>query len=100
MLGLALMIAQAFLYNAIFFTYALVLTQFYAVPSAHTGLYLLPFAVGTFAGVILLGHYFDTVGRRQMIAATYCASAVLLLVTGGLFAQDALTAATLTVMWT
>jgi MFS family permease len=70
------------------------------VPSAHTGLYLLPFAVGNFAGVVLLGHYFDTVGRRQMIAATYCASAVLLLVTGWLFAQDGLTAATLTVMWT
>jgi MFS family permease len=100
MLGLALMISQAFLYNAIFFTYALVLTQFYAVPQAQTGLYLLPFAAGNFVGVVLLGHYFDTIGRRQMIAATYLASAVLLLVTGWLFAQDALTAATLTLMWT
>ena len=99
-LGLALMISQAFLYNAIFFTYALVLTQFYAVPSAQTGLYLLPFAAGNFLGVILLGHYFDTIGRRQMIAATYLASAVLLFVTGWLFAQDALTAVTLTAMWT
>ncbi len=100
MLGLALMISQAFLYNAIFFTYALVLTQFYAVPSAQTGLYLLPFAVGNFLGVVFLGHYFDTVGRRQMIAATYLASALLLLVTGWLFAQDVLTAVTLTLMWT
>jgi MFS family permease len=99
-LGLALMISQAFLYNAIFFTYALVLTQFYAVPSAQTGLYLLPFAAGNFLGVILLGHYFDTIGRRQMIAATYLASAVLLFITGWLFAQDALTAVTLTAMWT
>jgi MFS family permease len=94
------MISQAFLYNAIFFTYALVLTQFYAVPSAQTGLYLLPFAAGNFLGVILLGHYFDTIGRRQMIAATYLASAVLLFITGWLFAQDALTAVTLTAMWT
>ena len=100
MLGLALMVSQAFLYNAIFFTYALVLTQFYAVPPAQTGLYLLPFALGNFLGVVLLGHYFDTIGRRQMIAMTYVASALLLLVTGWLFAQDGLTAVTLTVMWT
>ena len=100
MLGLALMISQAFLYNAIFFTYALVLTQFYAVPGSDTGLYLLPFAVGNFLGVILLGHYFDTIGRRQMIAATYPTSALLLLLTGYLFAQDMLTAVTLTLMWT
>jgi MFS family permease len=99
-LGLTLMIAQAFLYNAIFFTYALVLTQFYAVPQGETGLYLLPFAVGNFLGVVVLGHYFDTIGRRQMIAATYVASALLLLVTGWLFAQDALSAVTLTAMWT
>jgi len=70
------------------------------VPSAQTGLYLLPFAAGNFLGVILLGHYFDTIGRRQMIAATYLASAVLLFITGWLFAQDALTAVTLTAMWT
>jgi MFS family permease len=100
MLGLALMVSQAFLYNAIFFTYALVLTQFYAVPAAQTGLYLLPFALGNFLGVVLLGHYFDTIGRRQMIAMTYVASALLLLVTGWLFAQDTLTAVTLTVLWT
>jgi MFS family permease len=100
MLGLSLMTAQAFLYNAIFFTYALVLTQFYAVPAADTGLYLLPFAAGNFLGVIVLGHYFDTIGRRQMIAATYLASALLLVITGYLFAQDALTAATLTLLWT
>jgi MFS family permease len=100
LLGFALMISQAFLYNAIFFTYALVLTRFYAVPAADTGLYLLPFAAGNFLGVILLGHYFDTIGRRQMIAATYLASALLLMVTGTLFAQDALTAVTLTLLWT
>jgi MFS family permease len=99
MLGLALMISQAFLYNAIFFTYALVLTHFYAVPASDTGLYLLPFAAGNFIGVVVLGHYFDTIGRRQMIAATYLASALLLMLTGWLFAEDMLTAVTLTLMW-
>ena len=101
MLGLALMISQAFLYNAIFFTYALVLTQFYAVPSgARPGFICCLSRWGISSGVLLLGHYFDTIGRRQMIAATYIASALLLLVTGWLFAQDALTAVTLTLMWT
>src|SRR5581483_10049196 len=98
--GLALMVSQAFLYNAIFFTYALVLTRFYAVPPPDTGLYLLPFAIGNFAGVMALGALFDTIGRRQMIAATYVASAVLLAVTGFLFAQDALTVTAQTALWT
>jgi MFS family permease len=98
--GLALMIAQAFLYNAIFFTYTLVLTQFYAVPASDTGLYLLPFAVGNFLGVLVLGHFFDTIGRRQMIAATYLASAALLVLTGYLFAHGEISAATQTLLWT
>jgi MFS family permease len=98
--GLALMVSQAFLYNAIFFTYALVLTRFYDVPASKTGLYLLPFAIGNFAGVLALGALFDTIGRRQMIAATYILSAALLVVTGWLFAADALTTVTLTLMWT
>ena len=98
--GLALMVSQAFLYNAIFFTYALVLTRFYGVLARDTGLYLLPFAIGNFAGVMTLGSLFDTIGRRQMIAATYIASAALLAVTGFLFAQDALSATALTALWT
>jgi MFS family permease len=98
--GLSLMIAQAFLYNAIFFTYTLVLTQFYAVPASDTGLYLLPFAAGNFLGVLVLGHFFDTVGRRQMIAATYLASAALLVLTGYLFAHGELSAAGQTLLWT
>ena len=100
LVGFALMVAQAFLYNAIFFTYALVLTRFYDVPASVTGLYLLPFALGNVLGVLALGSLFDTVGRRQMIAATYAASAVLLIVTGWLFAADALTVTTLTALWT
>lgn len=100
LLGFALMVSQAFLYNAIFFTYALVLTRFFQVPAAETGLYLLPFALGNFIGVLVLGRFFDTIGRRTMISATYIASAVLLVITGVLFAGGHLTAMTLTMMWT
>ena len=53
------MIAQAFFYNAIFFTYALVLTRFYGVAEDDVGLYLLPFALGNFLGPLLLGPLFD-----------------------------------------
>ena len=83
--GLALMIAQAFFYNALFFTYALVLERFYQVPGERVGWYLLPFALGSFLGPLLLGRLFDTVGRRQMIAFTYGISALLLAGAGYLF---------------
>jgi MFS family permease len=94
-----LMMSQAFLYNAIFFTYALVLTRFYAVPASETGLYLLPFAIGNFLGPVVLGHWFDTVGRRQMIAFTYGTSAVLLAFTGWLFGEGMLSAVGQTALW-
>lgn len=100
LLGLALMAAQAFLFNAMFFTYALVLDQFYDVPAEHTGLYLLPFALGSFLGAVCLGSLFDSWGRRFMICATYTASALLLAVTGVLFQQGMLSAVTQTVLWT
>jgi len=99
LLGLVLIASQAFLYNAIFFTYALVLTRFYDVPPAETGLYLLPFALGNFAGPLLLGRWFDRWGRRAMIAGTYAVSAILLWVTGWLFARGALSAAEQTFLW-
>lgn len=98
--GLALMTSQAFLYNAIFFTYALVLTSFYGVQPETTGLYLLPFALGNFMGPLVLGRFFDTVGRKPMIAGTYVVAALLLLVTGWLFARGALSAQGQTVLWT
>ena len=94
-----LITAQAFLYNAIFFTYALVLTRFYGVPSEHTGLYLLPFALGNFFGPLLLGGLFDTIGRRVMISVTYTISALLLLVTGALFMYGLLSAYGQTALW-
>src|SRR5262249_29913335 len=93
--GLSLMTAQAFFYNAIFFTYALVLIDFYRIPSDDVGWYLLPFAAGNFLGPLVLGRLFDTIGRRKMIAFTYIASGVLLASTGYLFAQELLTAGTL-----
>ena len=99
-LCLVLITSQAFLYNAIFFTYALVLTRFYDVPSQHTGLYLLPFAIGNFLGPLFLGHLFDTVGRRIMISGTYTLSALLLLLTGALFLHGMLSALGQTALWT
>lgn len=97
--GLSLMTAQAFFYNAIFFTYALVLTDFYHVPGGDVGLYLLPFALGNFLGPLLLGRLFDVLGRRRMIAATYALSGVLLTASGYLFAQGWLTVTTQTIAW-
>jgi MFS family permease len=98
-LGLVLMTAQAFCYNAIFFTYALVLGRFYAVEPQDVGLYLLPFAVSNFLGPLVLGRYFDVWGRRQMIATTYALSGLLLGLTAILFAAGWLNATTQTVAW-
>jgi MFS family permease len=97
--GFALFIGQAFLYNAVFFTYGLVLTKFYDVPSGNVGLYLLPFAVGNFFGPLLLGRFFDSWGRKPMISLTYVLSGVLLVITGWLFDQGTLNATTQTIAW-
>ena len=99
-LGFALMLTQAFFYNAIFFTYALVLMRFYGVPEQNVGGYLLPFALGNVLGPIVLGHLFDTVGRKQMIAATYGISGILLALAGWFFHAGLLTAQTQTLAWT
>ena len=85
-LGVALMAAQAFCYNAVFFTYALILKQFYAVPSSDIGWFMLPFAAGNFLGPLVLGKLFDTLGRRLMITVTYALSGILMALTGWLFA--------------
>jgi len=99
-LGFVLMLTQAFFYNAIFFTYALVLMRFYGVPEQSVGGYLLPFAIGNVLGPIVLGHFFDTIGRKQMIAATYGVSGILLALTAWLFHAGLLTAETQTLAWT
>jgi MFS family permease len=97
--GLCLMAAQAFFYNAIFFTYALILTDFYHVPSDHVGWYLLPFAAGNFLGPVLIGRLFDTQGRKPMIAFTYIISGLLLAGTGWLFARNLIGAEAQTICW-
>ncbi|WP_296233204.1 MFS transporter [Pseudomonas sp. UBA4617] len=99
LVGLSLLTAQAFFYNAIFFTYALVLTDFYGVPSAQVGWYVLPFALGNFCGPLLLGRLFDSLGRRIMISATYLVSGVLLALSGYLFQQQLLDVTQQTIAW-
>ena len=96
---LVLMACQAFFYNAIFFTYALVLSRFYGIADDRMGWFLLPFAAGNFLGPLLLGRWFDTIGRRPMIAITYAMSGLLLALTAWLFGQGALTAQTQTLAW-
>ena len=98
--GLSLMAAQAFFYNAIFFTYALILIDFYGIASDQVGWYLLPFAIGNFLGPVLIGRMFDTHGRRIMIAFTYIASGMLLALTGWLFMRNLIDATTQTACWT
>lgn len=98
-LGVTLMITQSFLYNAIFFTYVLILERIYDIPSGATAYYFFPFAAGNLLGPLLLGRLFDTIGRRKMIALTYSTSAVLLGVSGWLFEAGALTATTQTALW-
>jgi len=98
-LGLALIVSQAFLYNGVFFTFPLVLTNFFDVHPDRVGLYLVPFALSNFLGPVTLGRFFDTVGRKPMIMGTYTVAAVLLALTGWLFAADALTPVTQTALW-
>jgi MFS family permease len=98
-LGFTMMATQAFLYNAIFFTTGMVLTNFYNVPSDHTGYYFFPFAVGNLIGPLVLGRLFDTIGRRKMICATYVGSGLLLFLSAWMFAAGMLNATTQTAVW-
>jgi MFS family permease len=99
LVGLTLMTAQAFFYNAIFFTFALVLTDFYGIAASQVGWYILPFAAGNFLGPLLLGRLFDTLGRRAMIAFTYGISGALLALSGYLFSIGILSAQGQTIAW-
>jgi MFS family permease len=99
-LGAALMITQSFLYNAIFFTYGLVLLKFFHVKATDTGYYFLAFAAGNLAGPLTIGRLFDTVGRKKMISGTYLISGLLLIGSAQLFKAGALNATTQTLCWT
>ncbi|MQY23876.1 MFS transporter [Nocardia macrotermitis] len=98
-LGFTMMVTQAFLYNAIFFTEAQVLTHFYHVPDDHTGYYFFPFAVGNLIGPLVLGPLFDSIGRRKMICGTYVLSGGLLALSAWAFHAGILNAATQTAFW-
>jgi MFS family permease len=98
-LGFSMMVTQAFLYNAIFFTYSLVLANFYHVKPDQIGYYFFPFALGNLLGPLTIGHLFDTVGRRKMIMFTYCVSAIFLAISGWMFNAGLLSALTQTVFW-
>jgi len=98
-LGLTMMLAQAFLYNSIFFSYGQILEKFHHVDARDVSLYILPFAAGNFLGPVLLGRMFDRVGRRVMIPATFALSGVLLVATGLLFVGGYLDAVTQTICW-
>jgi MFS family permease len=96
----ALMITQSFLYNAIFFTYGLVLEFFFHVKTTDTALYFVAFAAGNLAGPLTIGRLFDTIGRRKMISGTYILAGVLLIITAQLFKAHDLNATTQTLCWT
>jgi len=99
LLGFTLMVTQAFFYNAVMFTYGLVLLRYYGVKAEHVGLYLIPLTLGNFFGPLLMGRLFDTVGRRRMIAGTYIVSGVLLAIAAWLFREKVLTPFTQAVSW-
>ena len=93
------MITQSFLYNAIFFTYALVLVNFYGISATSVPIYGLAFSIGNLLGPLILGPLFDTVGRKPMIAGTYLLSGGLLMISAWMFGEDKLNATTQTFVW-
>jgi MFS family permease len=95
-----LMATQSFLYNAIFFTYSLVLADFFGVSSGDVPYFFFAFAAGNLLGPLTIGHLFDTLGRRTMISGTYLISGLLLVVSALLFKSGDLTATTQTIAWT
>jgi MFS family permease len=99
LVGATMMITQAFLYNAIFFTYALVLTNFFGLKTSETAVYFFPFAIGNLLGPLVLGRLFDTWGRRQMIFSTYLISGLVLAVSAFLFQADAISATVQVLFW-
>ena len=99
LLGFTMMVTQSFLYNAIFFSYTLVLQNFYNIPKDQTGYYFFPFAIGNLLGPLILGPLFDTVGRRKMVFGTYSIAGLVLAVSAAMFHANHLSATTQTVFW-
>lgn len=93
LLGLALFVGQAFLYNALLFSLGDLLKTFFGVASGNVPYYVAIFAVGNLLGPLTLGRLFDTVGRKPMIAGTYLLSGSLLVLTAFLFKGGEFTAA-------
>jgi MFS family permease len=89
-LGFMLLATQAFVYNAVLFTFSSVLTALFHVGSSVAGLYLIPFGIANFLGALALGRLFDTVGRRIMISATYFVAAAILAALAALVAGESL----------
>lgn len=98
-LVLSLMITQAFLYNAVFFNQGLQLTTFFHVAKGDVGLYIFPFAIGNFLGALVLGHFFDAVGRKKMISGCYLLSGLLMVLSIVLLLDGRLNALSLTILW-
>ena len=99
LVGLTMMITQSFLYNAIFFTYVLVLENFFKIPQDQTPYYFFPFAIGNLVGPLVLGRFFDSWGRRQMIFLTYGLAGVVLAVSAFLFSVGAMNAPLQVTFW-
>ena len=99
LVGLLLMTAQAFFYNAVFFTYALILTNFYDIPAGQIGWYILPFAAGNVLGPIVLGRLSDTIAPQNDDRGHLRRLGPLLAVTGYLFKPKPSLAQSLTAAW-
>jgi MFS family permease len=89
-LGFTLMATQAFLYNAVIFNFSGLLTGFLGASDSTAGLWLVPFGIANFAGALILGRFFDTVGRRPMIAGTFLIGGVGMAVNGILLGSESL----------
>jgi len=99
LLNVILIATQAFFYNAIFFTYALILSNLLGVPASETPLYLIALAIGNLFGPLLFGPLFDTIGRRFMIVSTYAIAGAAMFVTAWLFGRGELSAISQTIAW-
>ena len=95
-LGLALFVGQAFLYNSILFGLGVLLSKYFGTSAGDVPYFIAVFAVGNLLGPLVLGRLFDSVGRKPMIAGTYLLSGVLLVITALLFKGHNLTATSLT----